>query len=37
MMPQKSSTFKEAPPIKPPSMSGLANNSGALEALQEPP
>ena len=33
----KSAAFKEAPPIKPPSMFGLAKSSGALLALQLPP
>ena len=37
MIPLKSAAFSEAPPISPPSMSGLANSSGALLALQEPP
>ena len=37
MIPLKSAAFKEAPPIKPPSMFGLAKSSGALLALQLPP
>lgn len=37
MMPLKSAAFKAAPPIKPPSTSGLANNSLAFEGLQLPP
>ena len=37
MIPLKSAAFSEAPPISPPSMSGLANSSGALLALHEPP
>ena len=37
MIPLKSAAFSEAPPMRPPSMSGFANNSGALLALQEPP
>lgn len=37
MIPLKSAAFKEAPPIRPPSMSGFAKSSGALLALQLPP
>ena len=37
MIPLKSAAFNEAPPMRPPSMSGLANSSGAFEALQLPP
>ena len=37
MIPLKSAAFSEAPPMRPPSMSGFANSSGALLALQLPP
>ena len=37
MILQKSSAFKEAPPINPPSTSLQENNSCALSALQLPP
>ena len=37
MMPLKPAAFREAPPIKPPSMSGFAKSSGALLGLQLPP
>ena len=37
MMPLKSAAFSEAPPIRPPSMSGLAKSSRALLGLQLPP
>lgn len=33
MIPLKSATFRAAPPIRPPSTSGFANNSFALEGL----
>ena len=36
-MPMKSPALSEAPPMRPPSMSGLANSSGALLGLQLPP
>ncbi len=36
-MPTKSSTFRLAPPMRPPSTSGSANSSAAFEALQLPP
>ena len=37
IMALKSTGFSEAPPIKPPSMLGLANSSPAFDALQLPP
>ena len=37
MIGTKSVDFKHAPPIKPPSISWLANNSFALLGLHEPP
>ena len=36
-MAAKSATFKEAPPISPPSMSGWPNSATALSALTLPP
>ena len=36
-MAMKSAAFNEAPPIKPPSMSGCENNAAALSALTLPP
>ena len=37
MMVQKSGALSEAPPMSPPSTSGLAKSSAAFLALQEPP
>ena len=37
IMALKSTGFSEAPPIKPPSMLGLAKSSPAFDALQLPP
>ena len=37
MIPLKSGAFSDAPPMRPPSMSGFENSSGALLALQLPP
>jgi len=34
---RNSSAFSEAPPIRPPSTSGIANNSAAFPALTLPP
>ena len=35
--PQAKSALREAPPTSPPSISGCANNSGAVAAFTDPP